>query len=451
MMRAVIAKAAFAIAIILASVIGLPAGSSFGGPVRGTAAPLTISPTSGSVGSVVHIHYVAGANCGLVVFVARGGRFGTSWLGGQFGRLPEAFHGNSLDMQVVIPQFLGGDFANPVVPGHYEFAYSCGGSVQPSVYSRTKMVPFTVTAPNPERFVGMASAPDGRGYWLVQAGGGVFSYGDAKFEGSLPEIRVTPASPIVAMASTPDGGGYWLLGADGGVFAFGDAPFVGSIPQSGLVLAGSIIGMVPTADGRGYWLMGADGGGDFRTAAEFAFGDAPFCDPGPLHGPGTTVLPPGTISGSSPNVAASGNPTSVGSTGFSETDAAGDGLAVPGDRSCSTPLATGSTAPFTPIDFPSSQISGMATSGSAMWLVGIDGGVFTPVFVIAFTRDVLNPPSYPPPQAPLYGSLPGLGITPRAPIVGIAAAPSGQGYWLVGADGGVFAFGHASFLGSATR
>jgi len=30
------------------------------------------------------------------------------------------------------------------------------------------------------------------------------------------------------MASTPDGGGYWLVGADGGVFAFGDARFDGS-------------------------------------------------------------------------------------------------------------------------------------------------------------------------------------------------------------------------------
>src|SRR5664280_783547 len=31
--------------------------------------------------------------------------------------------------------------------------------------------------------------------------------------------------PIVGMASTPDGGGYWLVASDGGVFAFGNAPF----------------------------------------------------------------------------------------------------------------------------------------------------------------------------------------------------------------------------------
>jgi hypothetical protein len=30
------------------------------------------------------------------------------------------------------------------------------------------------------------------------------------------------------MAALPDGSGYWLVGADGGVFAFGEAPFHGS-------------------------------------------------------------------------------------------------------------------------------------------------------------------------------------------------------------------------------
>jgi hypothetical protein len=34
------------------------------------------------------------------------------------------------------------------------------------------------------------------------------------------------------------------------------------------------------------------------------------------------------------------------------------------------------------------------------------------------------------------------------PVVAIAATPSGRGYWLVGADGGIFAFGDAVFDGS---
>jgi hypothetical protein len=35
--------------------------------------------------------------------------------------------------------------------------------------------------------------------------------------------------PIVGMASTPDGGGYWLAASDGGIFNFGGAGFSGSV------------------------------------------------------------------------------------------------------------------------------------------------------------------------------------------------------------------------------
>jgi len=92
--------------------------------------------------------------------------------------------------------------------------------------------------------VGLAATPDGGGYWLVAADGGVFAFGDAPFLGSVPgalaaecvahgfspgcpEYRL--AAPVVGLAATPDGGGYWLVAADGGVFAFGDAPFLGSL------------------------------------------------------------------------------------------------------------------------------------------------------------------------------------------------------------------------------
>jgi hypothetical protein len=40
-------------------------------------------------------------------------------------------------------------------------------------------------------------------------------------------------------------------------------------------------------------------------------------------------------------------------------------------------------------------------------------------------------------------------VTPaRPPIVGVAATPSRQGYWLVASDGGIFTFGDAQFYGS---
>jgi hypothetical protein len=35
------------------------------------------------------------------------------------------------------------------------------------------------------------------------------------------------------MAATADGRGYWMVGSDGGVFSFGDAPFFGSLGGKG--------------------------------------------------------------------------------------------------------------------------------------------------------------------------------------------------------------------------
>jgi Immunoglobulin I-set domain len=75
-------------------------------------------------------------------------------------------------------------------------------------------------------------------------------------------------------------------------------------------------------------------------------------------------------------------------------------------------------------------IVGIATTpyGGGYWLVGADGGVFT------FGN------------ANYYGSLGHVHL--NAPIVGITPTADGGGYWLVAADGGVFSFGDASFYGS---
>ena len=64
------------------------------------------------------------------------------------------------------------------------------------------------------------------------------------------------------------------------------------------------------------------------------------------------------------------------------------------------------------------------------WEAGQDGGVY------AFGG------------ATFYGSLPLDHVTPSAPIVAIVATSDKKGYWLVGADGGVYAFGDAGFRGS---
>jgi peptidoglycan hydrolase-like amidase len=118
--------------------------------------------------------------------------------------------------------------------------------------------------------VGMAATHDSGGYWEVASDGGIFSFGDAQFQGSTGSLLLN--QPVVGMATTPDGGGYWLVAADGGIFCFGDARFEGSVPgvlKPGESLNKPIVGMVRTRDGLGYWLVASDGG-------VFAFGDAGF-------------------------------------------------------------------------------------------------------------------------------------------------------------------------------
>jgi hypothetical protein len=75
-------------------------------------------------------------------------------------------------------------------------------------------------------------------------------------------------------------------------------------------------------------------------------------------------------------------------------------------------------------------VVGMAAtpSGKGYWLVARDGGIFS------FG------------DATFFGSTGAIRL--NQPIVGITRTPSGKGYWFVAADGGVFSFGDARFLGS---
>lgn len=110
--------------------------------------------------------------------------------------------------------------------------------------------------------VGTAVTPGG--HFDFAADGGVFAYGDARYQGSMGGQPLN--EPIVGGAVDPATGGYWLVAADGGIFSFG-APFDGS--AGGIDLARPIVGMASTPDGGGYWLLADDGG-------VFAFGDAGF-------------------------------------------------------------------------------------------------------------------------------------------------------------------------------
>ncbi len=198
----------------------------------------------------------------------------------------------------------------------------------------------------------MASTADGAGYWLVATDGGIFAFGDAQFHGSMGGKHLN--APIVGMAPTPDGRGYWLVAADGGMFAFGDAKFYGSM--GGKHLNAPIVAMAPTPDGKGYWLVASDGG-------IFAFGDAKF----------------------------------YGSMGGRHLNKPVIGIAPTWD-------------------------------GAGYWMVATDGGIFS------FG------------DAKFYGSMGGRPL--NKPIVGMTPTYSGQGYWMDATDGGIFSFGDAKFYGS---
>ena len=88
--------------------------------------------------------------------------------------------------------------------------------------------------------------------------------------------------------------------------------------------------------------------------------------------------------------------------------------------------------------FPSLAAASPAVAGVAgpaavagpggYWLVGADGGIFTFGGV------------------PFWGSAGALHL--QQPIIGLAPTPDGGGYWLVARDGGVFAYGDAAYHGS---
>lgn len=199
--------------------------------------------------------------------------------------------------------------------------------------------------------VGMDSMPNRDGYWLTGSDGGIYAFGSASFKGSAGNLKL--ASPVVGIARTPSGQGYWQVAADGGIFAYGDAQFHGSM--GGQPLNKPVVGMAPTPTGNGYWLVASDGG-------IFAFGDAQFY---------------GSMGGQ-------------------------------------------------PLNQP---IVGMTATkdGNGYYFVASDGGIF------AFGN------------APFHGSTGSIKL--NSPVTGMDINEAGTGYRLVARDGGIFAF-NSSFLGS---
>jgi len=234
-----------------------------------------------------------------------------------------------------------------------------------------------------------------QGYWMTATDGGLFSYGNVQFYGSMGGHPL--ARPVIGIAATHDRGGYWEVATDGGIFAFGDAPFRGSM--GGTRLNQPVVGIAPTASGNGYWEVASDGG-------VFSFGDAPF------HGSmgGTRLNQP--VVGIAPTASGNGY-WEVASDGgvFSFGDAAFHGSM--GGTHINQPVVGIAPTP----------------DGGGYWEVASDGGIF------AFG------------DAGFFGSMGAVRL--NRPVVGIASTRTGRGYWMVASDGGVFNFGDAFFRGSA--
>jgi hypothetical protein len=195
---------------------------------------------------------------------------------------------------------------------------------------------------NPSTVVGIAATPTGGGYWLADSGGGVFTFGDAVFHGSMWGAQLD--APIVGIAGTPTGDGYWLVGADGGIFTFGDAAFDGS--TGSIRLAAPVVGMSVDEPTGGYRLTSSDGG-------VFDF-DAPFY---------------GSMGGEPLNAAVVGMAATPTGSGYWLVGSDG-GVFTFGEA-----VFYGSMG-GKPLDAP---VVGMAATptGKGYWLVGSDGGVFT--------------------------------------------------------------------------
>jgi hypothetical protein len=286
---------------------------------------------------------------------------------------------------------------------HFHFTLSREGSERRSSWWTAQHgapqppTPGTPPAPSvPEaRFSGIAAASS-QGYWLVERIGGVFSYGNAQFHGSLGGHAL--AGPTVAIAATPSRSGYWLAATDGGVFSFGDAPFKGSM--GGKALNAPVVGITATPSGQGYWLTAADGG-------VFAFGDAGFF---------------GSMGGQPLNKPVVGIASTPTGNGYWLVASDG-GVFAFGDAAFKGSMGG------QPLNSPVVGIAATA-SGQGYWLVAADGGMF------AFG------------DAPFLGSMGGKPLASN--VVGMAATPAGTGYWLVAGDGNVFAFGDAGSAASAT-
>lgn len=271
---------------------------------------------------------------------------------------------------------------------------NCNDHTDPGAYFNwTKLMSYIGGAsgsPTVNTRVSVCRTPNGQGYWIAASDGGIFSFGNAAFYGSMGGQALN--SPVVGMVARPQGDGYWLVASDGGIFAFGAAGFYGSM--GGQPLSQPVVGMAVTASGNGYWLVAKDGG-------IFAFGDAPFR--GSLPGVGVNVNNITSISATPGNgywlLGTDGGVFSFGANFYGSQG--GQGLN----------------------DF--CAVSG-TSDGNGYWLLRKNGSVYS------------------------YGNAGYVGgANEPGNFTAFARGPSNGGYWLVKKDGAIYSYGDAQYKGGA--
>jgi hypothetical protein len=290
---------------------------------------------------------------------------------------------------------------NPITPT--DFTVDVPPEPIGTVLDLTVTGPRGTSATSPADRITYVVPPPTGGYWEVASDGGIFSFGNAPFYGSMGGIRLN--APVVGMAVrvlkldsfSPVAAGYWEVASDGGIFSFG-APFYGSM--GGTHLNAPVVAMAADTVTDGYWEVASDGG-------VFSF-NAPFY---------------GSAAGKSPDSRIVGMAATPDDGGYWLAAANGSVYAF-GDassfESTANPLA--------------SPVVGIAADPIAdgYWLVMANGAV------LSFGA------------APDEGSAAGLPLD--KPMVGLAtrynANGSSFGYWEAASDGGIFTFGNTDFYGS---
>ena len=264
--------------------------------------------------------------------------------------------------------------------------------------------------------------------------------GNARGAGTNGSCTIGAVEVAVATPPSFNPNGYRMVADEGGIFDFG-LNFNGSLANN--KLNAPIVGIANSPGPNGYLMVGSDGG-------VFALGGANFygslcCNalPSPIAAIAATPSEDGYWLaaqngkiynfGDTPALPAVQVPAGAHIVGMASTND-GKGLWLTdnlGDvYAVGDALYLGGMGGI-PLNAPVVGIAAAAT-GQGYVLVASDGGTFN--FGVGF-----------------FGSVPG-SLAPGqhlvAPIVGIAVTHSGNGYWMVGADGGLFNYGDAPFLGS---